>query len=130
MDETADDAVAAVVGERVVRLGDADLVVGAVGGLAGELEGDDARDIALHGEDLEVKHEPCMLRIARGHAAGPARCRQHVCGRRALQFIAGDLRGTRDVRAQRFKEMRFSCEDQCSCGHRSSHAAEWKGQNL
>ena len=49
--------------------------VGAVAGLAGELEGDDASDIALHGEELEVKHEPRMLRVARGHAAGSGEVR-------------------------------------------------------
>ena len=63
--------VVAVVGERVVRLADADLGVAAVAGLAGELEGDDAGDISLHGEQLQIKHEPCVLGVAGWYPRGP-----------------------------------------------------------
>jgi len=42
--------VVAVVGERVMRIGHADLRVGAVAGFAGELERHHARDVALHGQ--------------------------------------------------------------------------------
>ena len=44
--------IAAVVRQRMMRLGHADLGIGARAGLASELERDDAGDIALHGEHL------------------------------------------------------------------------------
>ena len=63
--------VIAVVGQRVMRIGDAGLGgVGAVAGLAGELEGDDARDVALEGEDLEVEHELRVIGVGGGDAEG------------------------------------------------------------
>ena len=59
--------VIAVVGQRVMRIGDAGLGgVGAVAGLAGELESDDARDVALEGEDLEVEHELRVIGVGAG----------------------------------------------------------------
>ena len=62
--------VIAVMGKRVVRIADADFGVGAVAGLAGELEGDHAGDIALHSEELQIKHEPCVLGITGRHSGG------------------------------------------------------------
>ncbi len=57
--------VVAVVRQRVVRVGHADLGIGAVAGLAGELEGDDAGDVALEGQHLQVEHQPGVVGVGR-----------------------------------------------------------------
>jgi len=41
---------------------DADFGIGAVAGLAGELEGDDAGDVALESKDLKIEHERAWSR--------------------------------------------------------------------
>ena len=65
--------IVAVVGKRVMRIGDADFRVGAVAGFAGELEGDDAGDVALQGQHLQVEHQPGVVGVGGGHADGRSR---------------------------------------------------------
>ena len=60
--------IAAVVRQRVVRIGDADLRIGAIAGLARELERDDARDVALQREHLQVEHQLRVIGIRGRHA--------------------------------------------------------------
>src|SRR5690606_26062048 len=61
--------VAAVMRQGMVRLADADLGIGAVARLARELKRDDARDVRLEGERLEVDHELRVIDVRCGHAA-------------------------------------------------------------
>jgi hypothetical protein len=49
--------IVAVVRQRVMRIGHADLGIGAVARLARELERHDARDVALHRQHLQVEHQ-------------------------------------------------------------------------
>ena len=60
--------VVAVMGKRMMRIRHADLRVSAVAGFASQLERDDARDVALQREDLQVEHEPSMIAISSGDA--------------------------------------------------------------
>ena len=66
--------IVAVVRERMVRIGHADLGVGAVAGLARELEGDDPRDVALQRQHLQVEHQPRVVGVGRP-ARRPGRSR-------------------------------------------------------
>ena len=63
-------AVIAVMREGVMRIGHADLGVGPVAGLARQLEGDDAGDIGLEGQDLQVEHQAGVVGVGGGHAHG------------------------------------------------------------
>ena len=72
--------VVAVVGERVMRVGNADLGIGAVAGFARQLEGDDAGDIALEGQHLQVEHEPGVVGVGGRHARGAVEVGQRVVG--------------------------------------------------
>ena len=51
-------------------IGHADLRIRPVARLAGELERDHAGDVGLVGQDLQVEHEPRVIRVRRGHADG------------------------------------------------------------
>ena len=62
--------------EPVVRVGHADLRVGAGADLASVHEADDARQIALIGEPLQVEHQLGVLFEGRRHACTAARLRQ------------------------------------------------------
>lgn len=75
--------VVAVGGEGVVGIGDAGLGgVSAVAGLAGELEGDDARDVALEGDaNLKVEHELGVIGVGGGDAEGAVEIGREVIGR-------------------------------------------------
>ena len=55
----------------MVRLGDADVGIGAGAGLARQLEGDDARGVGLERQHLEVEHQPDVILPDRGHAGRP-----------------------------------------------------------
>ena len=68
--------VVAVVRQRVVRVGDADLGIGPVAGLAGELEGDDAGDVALERQHLQVEHQPGVVGVGGRHADRAVEVRQ------------------------------------------------------
>lgn len=70
--------VIAVMRKRMMRIRDTDLGVGPVAGLAGELEGDDTRDVALKGQHLEVEHQPGMVGIGGRHADGAVEIRQRI----------------------------------------------------
>ena len=65
--------VVAVVRQRVVRVGDADLGVGPRAGLACELKGDDASDVALEREHLKIEHQPGVVGVAAGTPMGRSR---------------------------------------------------------
>ena len=83
--------IVAVVRERVVRVGDADLGIGAGAGLAGELEGDDAGDVALQRQHLQVEHQPGVVGVGGGHADGPVEIRQVRIGGRGLGLLDAAL---------------------------------------
>ena len=63
--------IVAVMTGGMVRVCDADLRIRAIALLAGELEGDDARDIRLKGQDLQVKHELGVVGERRRNTYGP-----------------------------------------------------------
>ena len=51
--------------------GDADLGIGAGAGLARQLERDDAGDVALQREHLQIEHQPRVVGVGGGHADRP-----------------------------------------------------------
>src|SRR5215831_9120969 len=63
--------IVAVVTDWMVRVRDADIRIDAIALLARELERDDARDVRLKGENLEVEHELRVVGERRGHAYRP-----------------------------------------------------------
>ena len=79
--------------ERVVRIGNADLVVGAVARLARELERHDARDVALHRQHLQVEHQPRVIGVRGRHARGPIEVRH----RRVRRLLLGLLNASLDL---------------------------------
>src|SRR3954463_12528377 len=70
---------------------DADLGIRAVARLAGELERAHASDVALHGEHLEIKHEPRMIGIGGGHADGAVEIRQWILRDTRFGFLDATL---------------------------------------
>ena len=60
--------IVAVVRERMVRIGHADLGIGARAGFARQLEGDDAGDVALQRQHLQVEHQPGVVGVGGRHA--------------------------------------------------------------
>ena len=54
----------------MVGVADADFGIGAIALFAGELEGDDAGDVGLEGEDLQVEHELGVIGKGGGDADG------------------------------------------------------------
>ena len=69
----------------MVRIGHADLRVRAVAGLARELEGDDARDVALQGQHLQVEHQPGVIGVGGRHADGAIEVRQRSVAATSLR---------------------------------------------
>ncbi len=63
--------IVAVMRKRVVRIGHADLRVSAIARFARELEGNDAGDIALQCEHLQIEHQSRMVGVSRGHPDRP-----------------------------------------------------------
>jgi hypothetical protein len=59
-----------IVRDRMMRIGHADLRVGHAAVLATHHEGDDARQIALIGQHLQVDHQPHVRFPVGGNAAG------------------------------------------------------------
>ena len=71
--------VVAVVRQRMVRIGHADLRIRAIARLAGELERDHPRDVALQRENLQVEHQPGVVGVRGRHADGAIEIRQRSC---------------------------------------------------
>ena len=75
--------IAAVVRQRMVRFGHADLGVRAVARLARQLERDHARDVALQRQHLQIEHQPRVVgvrrRARRPAGRGPAAAISAVC---------------------------------------------------
>ena len=69
-----------VVRQRVVRIRHPDLGVRETALLAGHHEGDDARQVGLVREQLQVEHQPGVFPVARRDAGGPLEERQLVGG--------------------------------------------------
>ena len=65
-----------VVRHRMMRLGHADVRVGPRAGLARQLERDDARDVGLERQHLQVEHQPDVVFPDRRHAGRPIELRQ------------------------------------------------------
>src|SRR4029077_12537073 len=63
--------IVAVMTSWMVRVRDADLRIRAIALLARELEGDDARNIRLKGQNLQVEHELRVVGERRGNAYRP-----------------------------------------------------------
>src|SRR5262244_729606 len=63
--------IVAVMTDGVVRVRDADIRIGTIALLASELERDDARDVGLKGQNLEVEHELRVVGERRGDAYRP-----------------------------------------------------------
>src|SRR5688572_2496963 len=61
----------AVMARRMVRIWHADLWIRAVAQLARELERDDARNVCLERENLQIEHELRVVGKRRGNADGP-----------------------------------------------------------
>lgn len=76
-----------VVGERMVRIGDADLGIGPRAGLPGELECDDPGDVPLERQDLEVEHQASVVGVGCRDAHGPVEVRQGVVLRVGLGLL-------------------------------------------
>ena len=70
--------IVAVMRERMVRIGNTDLWVGAIAGFAGELERDDPGDVTLQRQHLQVEHQSRVIGIGRRHAHGPVQIRQRI----------------------------------------------------
>ena len=68
----------------MVRICDADLRIRAIAFLARELEGDDARDIRLEGQNLQVEHELGVVGEGRGDPYRPIHIGRRVIGDRLL----------------------------------------------
>ncbi len=71
----------AVMRKRVVRIGNSDLGISAIAGFARELERDDACDIALQRQHLQVEHQPRVVGVCSRHADGPIQIRQRITDR-------------------------------------------------
>ena len=80
-----------MVRERVVRVGNADLGIGAVAGLARELERDDAGDVALERQHLQVEHQPGVVGVGGRHADRAVEVRQRVVRRVGLGLLNAAL---------------------------------------
>ncbi len=65
--------IVAMMRQRMVRVGDADFRIGSIAGFTSELKGDDARHIALQGEQLKIEHQPSMVGIEAGTPTGRSR---------------------------------------------------------
>ena len=83
--------IVAVMRQRVMRIGHADLGVGAVAGLARELERDDARDVALQRQHLQVEHQPRVVGVRGRHADRPVEIGQRIVRRRRLGLLDAPL---------------------------------------
>ena len=68
--------IVAVMRQRMMRIGHADLGVGAVARLARELERDHPRHVALQRQHLQVEHQLRVIGIRRRHADRPIEIRQ------------------------------------------------------
>ena len=68
----------------MVRVRDADLRIRAIALLARELEGDDARDVRLEGQNLQVEHELRVVGERRGNADRPIEIGRLVVRHRLL----------------------------------------------
>ena len=66
----------------MVRIGHADLGIGALAGFARELERDDAGDVALERQHLQIEHQPRVVGVGGRHADRPIEIRQVGFGRR------------------------------------------------
>ena len=69
------------------RVGHADFRIGSVAGFASELERNDARDIALQRQHLQVEHQSRVVGISRRHTDGPIQIRQRIVLRVGFGFL-------------------------------------------
>src|SRR6185369_14564815 len=76
--------IVAVMADGMVRVRDADVGIGAIALLARELERDDARDVRLKGQNLQVKHELGVVGERRGNAYRPLEIGSLVVRHRSL----------------------------------------------
>ena len=79
--------IVAVMRERVVRIGNADLRVSAIARFARELERDDARDIALQRQHLQIEHQPRVIGVSGRHAHRSIQIRQRIVRRVGLGLL-------------------------------------------
>src|SRR5215467_2751526 len=79
--------IVAVMTGWMVRLRDAELRIGTIALLARELERDDARDVRLKGENLEVEHELRVVGERRGNAYRPLEIGRLVVRHRFLTAL-------------------------------------------
>ena len=73
--------IVAVMRQRMMRIGHADFGIGAVAGFARELERDDARDVALQRQHLQIEHQPGVVGVGGRHAHRPIQIRQRIVRR-------------------------------------------------
>src|SRR5258705_3604993 len=76
--------IVAVMTGRMVRVRDADLRIRTIALLARELERNDARDIRLKGQNLQVEHELRVVGERRGNAHRPIEIGRFVVRHRLL----------------------------------------------
>ena len=65
-------------GQRVMRVGDADFRIGPPARLAGKLECDHPGHVALESKHLKIEHQPRVVGVGRRHADRPVEIRQRV----------------------------------------------------
>src|SRR5690242_15106186 len=65
---------------RVMRIRQADLGIRARAGFASELKRDNARDVALECQYLQIEHQFCVIRISGGNSHRTIQIRQMVAG--------------------------------------------------
>src|SRR5439155_2006515 len=77
----------AVMRKRMMRIRNADLGVSSIAGFARELERDDARDITLQRQDLQVEHQSRVVGVGGRHAHRPVEIRQRIVRRIGLGLL-------------------------------------------
>ena len=83
--------IVAVMRQRMMRIGNADLRIGAVAGFARQLKRDDARDVALQRQQLQVEHQSGVVGVGRRHADGPIEIGQRIVRRVGLGLLNAPL---------------------------------------
>ena len=79
--------IVAVMTRWMVRVRHADLRIRAIAELARELERDDARDVCLERQNLQIEHQLCVIGEQGGDAHRPIQVGHHVVDRRCLGML-------------------------------------------
>src|SRR5216684_1096750 len=82
--------IAAVVRQRMMRLGNADLGISSRAGFASELKRDDPGDVSLQSQHLQVEHQARVVRISGRYAEGAVQIEARI-GRLGLRLLNAAL---------------------------------------